>query len=973
VAKSAVLNIAVLLNAAQASAGLDQVAHKTESVGSSIAKTAGKFVAGLGVAAFVKDTIASLANIERINAQTEAAIKSTGGAAGVSATHVEDLANNLEKLTATEAESVQEGANLLLTFTNIKNGIGDGNDVFDQATATLVDMSRALGTDAATSAVQLGKALNDPIKGITALSKVGVSFTEDQKALIKSLVESGDVMGAQKIILAELNKEFGGSGAAYAATAAGQWDTFTNALGDFGEKIVSTVMPALTSLMSLGTSGLGWLTDMPVELQAAGIALGIFIAFGPKLVAMMVAVKASFVGFREEMVLQQRLAAMGGQSLGNFGAAAATAQARFGGFAKALGSATILTAVVAAITTIISKFHDLDDGLDHAKPAMDAVADAWERAGRKMTADVKQVQADAIVKSDPFKALVEGGADAGLAARALSGDLASFDQIQQQVADGSIHLEGAMIDDVIAFADGQNGIEAYAASQAAGRDAVTGTTGAVQDNTDGLADNADAAKDAEEAQKKLEDALKSIQDVAKTALDTDISSQLIGQLDRAEQAADRSGKSIHAALEAAFPERAQLRSNGIAQLITDVQDAGKAIKDEDIGGKVKDIFLDIQNQDPIKLAFLGEPGKVVSDWAAGFQSDWDSALNEIFQQSGGNVDETVRVMLRHTQSITQGVADQLGIPFDKAEQVIKTTIGNIDAETLKDKVLSITADDQELFEKTLFYQSITFDPTTKTFVSDIKIPAVDQIVAQMNAQFGLVTPPVVPLNPEAPAGSVPKAAANIQSQIDNDPVTIDMLGNTDPASDTVGDFTSQKLSTPESFISVRGNINPFQETITKLMSQQRDITVNILGNVNPWQATITGVMSQHRDVTVDILGNTAPVRSAIAAVENGSYSATVRIIADTSGFFSTFNTLPSSRVVNVAPAATQVQSFAAPTLMTAMSASSTDDVGAPLIARSGGSGGINITVNGAIDPDSTARQIRSILERRGRRSGGIAI
>jgi hypothetical protein len=56
----------------------------------------------------------------------------------------------------------------------------------------------------------LGKALNDPIKGVTALQRVGVSFTKGQKDQIKSLEESGHHMQAQKVILRELNKEFVG-------------------------------------------------------------------------------------------------------------------------------------------------------------------------------------------------------------------------------------------------------------------------------------------------------------------------------------------------------------------------------------------------------------------------------------------------------------------------------------------------------------------------------------------------------------------------------------------------------------------------------------------------------------------------------------------------------------------------------------------------------------------------------------------
>jgi len=184
-----------------------------------------------------------IGRVQQIEAQTAAVIKSTGGAAKVTAQQVADLAGGIEALTSVEGESIQEGANLLLTFTNIKNEAGAGNDIFDQTTRIMTDMAVALGTDASASAIQLGKALNDPIAGVSALSRVGVSFTEQQKKQIEALVESGNVMGAQKIILAELNKEFGGSAEALGETLPGKIAKLQNAFGGIAEEIVGNLIP----------------------------------------------------------------------------------------------------------------------------------------------------------------------------------------------------------------------------------------------------------------------------------------------------------------------------------------------------------------------------------------------------------------------------------------------------------------------------------------------------------------------------------------------------------------------------------------------------------------------------------------------------------------------------------------------------------------------------------------------------------
>lgn len=192
----------------------------------------GLFAAGLGQA--VKD----LMRIEQIGAQTDAVIRSTGGAAKVTRDDIDDMAQSIEKLSGIEAESVTEGQNLLLTFTNIRNEAGEGNDVFTRATEAMVDYGVAMGTDAKGGAIQLGKALNDPIKGIAALGRAGVQFTEDQKEMIRGFVETGDLLSAQKIILEELETQFGGSAEAFGETNAGKIAKFQNEVGDMFESII---------------------------------------------------------------------------------------------------------------------------------------------------------------------------------------------------------------------------------------------------------------------------------------------------------------------------------------------------------------------------------------------------------------------------------------------------------------------------------------------------------------------------------------------------------------------------------------------------------------------------------------------------------------------------------------------------------------------------------------------------------------
>jgi hypothetical protein len=220
---------------------------KVKSVGKSFAAAVGGAFAIQQGFNFLGGAFDAAGEAQKVSAQTEAVLKSTGGAANVTADEVGKLAERLKNMSGIEDEAIQAGQNMLLTFTNIRNEAGEGNDVFNQATETLLDMSVATGTDAKSAAVQLGKALNDPIKGISALSRVGVTFTDEQKEQIKALVGAGDAAAAQKIILKELNREFGGSAKA-AGDARTPQQRLAMTMGDLQETIGLKLLPVMEKL-----------------------------------------------------------------------------------------------------------------------------------------------------------------------------------------------------------------------------------------------------------------------------------------------------------------------------------------------------------------------------------------------------------------------------------------------------------------------------------------------------------------------------------------------------------------------------------------------------------------------------------------------------------------------------------------------------------------------------------------------------
>lgn len=203
--------------------------------------------AGVGaLVATVRVGIDEFMEQEKVIAQTNAVLKSTKGIANVTAKEISNLSESLMKKTGIDDEAIQSGQNLLLTFTKVRNEVGKGNDIFDQATVLMTDLSVAMGKDMSSSAMLVGKALNDPVKGVSALSRAGVQFTASQKETIKAMVESGNVMGAQKMILKELETQFGGSANAAGKTLGGQLNILKQSFSNLAGELVATFMPTVT-------------------------------------------------------------------------------------------------------------------------------------------------------------------------------------------------------------------------------------------------------------------------------------------------------------------------------------------------------------------------------------------------------------------------------------------------------------------------------------------------------------------------------------------------------------------------------------------------------------------------------------------------------------------------------------------------------------------------------------------------------
>jgi phage-related protein len=232
--------------------GLDSIDKKGQSVGKSMGlsfsniagaalKLAGILGLGLGIKTVIDSAFAGQKNL----AQMEAVLKSTGGVAGMTKDALIKLADSQSRVTTFSKGATMQAENMLLTFRHI------GKDVFPETIKATEDMATAMKMDGTSAAKLLGKAMDDPQNGLTKLTRAGVLFTDAQKEQIIAMQKAGDTAGAQKIILGELEKEFGGSAEAAGKTFPGQLQILQNALTSTGGAVVNAVLPAITNFVKM--------------------------------------------------------------------------------------------------------------------------------------------------------------------------------------------------------------------------------------------------------------------------------------------------------------------------------------------------------------------------------------------------------------------------------------------------------------------------------------------------------------------------------------------------------------------------------------------------------------------------------------------------------------------------------------------------------------------------------------------------
>ena len=180
-----------------------------------------------------------------------------GDEASEVASKVAGTANELAKLTGVERNTIKETQALLLTFNRVNRTADETGGVFERATEAAIDLAAAGFGSATSNAQSLGRALEDPIRGLTSLTRQGVTFTDAERERIETLVESNQVQEAQVLILEAIEKQVGGTAEATSNAS----DRIRQSFGVIVDQIALSLAPQFEKL----TDAVGRLIDRFAE------------------------------------------------------------------------------------------------------------------------------------------------------------------------------------------------------------------------------------------------------------------------------------------------------------------------------------------------------------------------------------------------------------------------------------------------------------------------------------------------------------------------------------------------------------------------------------------------------------------------------------------------------------------------------------------------------------------------------------
>lgn len=248
-------------------------------VGTSLKSSIGPYFAIGAVVTAVVGTVKSVigqfitANIEAEESQrrVEFAVAKFGDRSGVTAQQIENLAEKYSLLTGVDDEVIADAETLALKYNRISS------DVLPQLTQLSLDMAETMGGDVSAAMQKAAAYTNLPLNALTKLKKEGYAVSDSQAKLVKDMLRTGDIAGAQAEIIKILESQYGGASIAARDTLGGALKalgtTWENLLEKVGEDRLGALRGGIEKLIDLLITITDWVDKFAIGALKARSAL----------------------------------------------------------------------------------------------------------------------------------------------------------------------------------------------------------------------------------------------------------------------------------------------------------------------------------------------------------------------------------------------------------------------------------------------------------------------------------------------------------------------------------------------------------------------------------------------------------------------------------------------------------------------------------------------------------------------------
>jgi hypothetical protein len=922
VARSAVLNVSVLVDAAQAAAGLNQTTSKFES----FAKDMGKAVAGAFAVDKIKDFVVGAVN----------AASNLNETMSKSATIFGKNADAIDAWGNTAADSMgmskEAAVGAAAGFGNFFQQVGiTGNKAAQMSTSVVQlasDFASFNNLDTANVLDAISGAMNGEYDSLQRMVPTINAAAVEHEALAESGKKSKDELTAADKAAAVYTLTFQGAGAAvgdFAKTQDGlansqrimnaHWEDSQAAIGQAflpavtgATQFLSDVLiPALTAVGTAVGAALGWLLQLPGPILAVSVAFAAWQLIGATTI--MANLGAALLVAKSSISSLLTTVKTATSSMAGF-------KSVMSGLAGSIASGLAFAGIVLIIAAVTSAINANSEAADKGKSSLDDYVQALVQSGNKSTDATAAAFKAAVLGSDAFKQMTSEGMAAADAVKVLAG---TQEQWLGMTQDNGAAVQGLSGDTkllISGFIDANGEAGKLAQAQIDGANAMGFNAEETQNATGAVEDNADAqAKAAEETQKAAVAA-------AQLAVDSSAVATTLGAVSTAsKQASDAVDFFVIAMQQASgttpsVDQAAQLLNSSIRDTAAAFKDAGEK------GGLNKEALLAWN----VGALTASEGGDKVYSSLVDMQTAYATTTTAAYANAGG-VDNSAEA-LAAAATAADGAYNQFikmatgALGSKEAAEQLAAKLGIVNSTHLDTKTLEMIGDKRKLDADLAAAQAAKIDP--KTIEVTANVTTAKDVMAAASA-------------------GVPDA-------------TIKAMANTKAADSAL---KSTADATYAATVDTKANTTPADSQLSKLTGAARDTTVQVLANTSNAVNAINAVTSWVPSATISVGANTRPANDAISAVTNGHYTAQIIVTANVSQATAAIAAIPRSVGVTAPPPAAP----AVPGLTT---------FGARSTAGASTSINYNITLKGGItDPDGAARAIRRVLDQRDRRSTSV--